>query len=49
MTKISQFIKDKRRALKLTQKEMAEKAGVGYRFVRELEAGYHLISGQLQR
>lgn len=33
------FVKTKRKALKLTQKEMSEKAGVGLRFVRELERG----------
>ncbi len=36
---LNQFIKMKRKSLKLTQKEMAEKAGVGIRFVRELEQG----------
>jgi len=36
---LRQFIKMKRKSLKLTQKEMAEKAGVGLRFVRELERG----------
>lgn len=37
--KLSQFIKDKRTALKWTQIDLAEKAGVGLRFVRELEQG----------
>jgi y4mF family transcriptional regulator len=36
---ISQFIKDKRKSLKLTQVDLAEKSGVGLRFVRELEQG----------
>ncbi len=36
---LKQFVKEKRKSLKLTQKEMAEKAGVGIRFVRELERG----------
>lgn len=36
---LREFIKGKRKSLKLTQKEMAEKAGVGLRFVRELERG----------
>jgi len=36
---IREFVKSKRKFLKLTQKEMAEKAGVGLRFVRELERG----------
>lgn len=36
---LSAFIKEKRNAVKLTQLELAEKAGVGLRFVRELEQG----------
>lgn len=36
---ISAFIKQKRKAAKLTQPELAEKAGVGLRFIRELEQG----------
>lgn len=36
---LKEFIKGKRKSLRLTQKEMAEKAGVGLRFVRELERG----------
>lgn len=36
---IATFIKEKRKQLKLTQPELAEKAGVGLRFVRELEQG----------
>lgn len=36
---INQFIKEKRKQLKLTQPELAEKAGVGLRFLRELEQG----------
>ena len=38
-TSISDFIKQKRKQLKLTQPDLAEKAGVGLRFVRELEQG----------
>ena len=37
--KLEEFVRTKRKSLKLTQKEMAEKAGVGIRFVRELERG----------
>ena len=37
--KLDEFVKAKRHAVKLTQVEMAEKAGVGLRFVRELEQG----------
>ena len=33
------FVKEKRNAAKLTQPELAEKAGVGLRFLRELEQG----------
>ena len=36
---ISEFVKKRRKSLQLTQPELAEKAGVGLRFVRELEAG----------
>jgi len=36
---LSEFVKEKRSLAKLTQPEMAEKAGVGLRFVRELEQG----------
>lgn len=36
---IPDFIKEKRRQLKLTQPDLAARAGVGLRFVRELEQG----------
>ncbi len=36
---LSDFVKEKRKAVKLTQPEIAEKAGVGLRFIRELEQG----------
>ena len=36
---LADFVKDKRKAVKLTQTELAEKAGVGLRFIRELEQG----------
>ncbi|MFA7688462.1 MAG: helix-turn-helix transcriptional regulator [Moheibacter sp.] len=36
-TSISEFVKQKRKQLNLTQPELAERAGVGLRFVRELE------------
>ena len=36
---INKFVKDKRVATGLTQPELAEKAGVGLRFVRDLEQG----------
>jgi len=34
---LSSFVKEKRKALGLTQHDLADKAGVGLRFVRELE------------
>ncbi len=36
---LSLFIKEKRLLTKLTQPELAEKAGVGLRFIRDLEQG----------
>lgn len=33
------FMKERRRAMGLTQKDLADRAGVGLRFVRELEQG----------
>ncbi len=33
------FVRLKRKSLKMTQKEMSEKSGVGIRFIRELERG----------
>ena len=36
---ISMFIKAKRKSLGLTQIDLAQKAGVGLRFVRDLEQG----------
>ena len=36
---LQRLIKEKRKQLNLTQPELAEKAGVGLRFVRELEQG----------
>lgn len=40
---IAIFIKEKRKQLKLTQPELAERAGVGLRFVRELEQGKQTV------
>lgn len=37
--RLREFVKEKRNAVRLTQPELAEKAGVGLRFVRELEQG----------
>ncbi len=36
---LSSFVKYHRRELKLTQEELADKAGVGLRFIRDLEQG----------
>ncbi len=33
------FVKERRKSANLTQPELSEKAGVGLRFVRELEQG----------
>ena len=40
---ITTFIKEKRKQLKLSQPELAERAGVGLRFVRELEQGKQTV------
>ena len=36
---LAAFVKSKRKLVKLAQPELAEKAGVGLRFIRELEQG----------
>jgi y4mF family transcriptional regulator len=36
---LTDFVKEKRKSVRLTQPELAEKAGVGLRFIRELEQG----------
>jgi len=36
---LNQFVKEKRKLLGLTQEELSFKAGVGLRFIRELERG----------
>lgn len=38
-TLLSQFVKDKRKQLKINQVELAQKAGVGLKLVRDLEQG----------
>lgn len=40
---IAAFVKERRKALKLTQPDLASKAGVGLRFVRELEQGKNTL------
>ncbi|MEC4115063.1 helix-turn-helix transcriptional regulator [Myroides pelagicus] len=39
MDSIQAFVKQKRKELKLTQEDLALNAGVGLRFVRDLEQG----------
>jgi y4mF family transcriptional regulator len=36
---LSDFLKDKRKMLNLSQHQLSEKAGVGLRFIRDLEQG----------
>jgi y4mF family transcriptional regulator len=36
---LSEFVKEKRSSTNLTQPELADKAGVGLRFIRDLEQG----------
>lgn len=43
MTEISSFIKYHRKRLNFTQEEFANKAGVGIRFMRELEQGKETV------
>jgi y4mF family transcriptional regulator len=38
-TALGTFLKEKRKLMNLTQVDLAEKAGVGLRFVREIEQG----------
>jgi len=38
-TELIDFVKSRREQLDLTQQELAERAGVGLRFVRDLEQG----------
>lgn len=38
-TQTIQFIKARRKKLNLTQKDLADRAGVGLRFIRDLEQG----------
>jgi y4mF family transcriptional regulator len=39
METLSSFLKKQRKTLKLTQSALADRAGVGLRFVREMEQG----------
>lgn len=42
-TEIIKFIKQRRKLLGLTQQDLADKAGVGLRFVRDLEQGKNTL------
>ena len=42
-TTLSQYVKDLRKQYHLTQEDLAEKAGVGLRFVRDLEPGKNTL------
>ena len=39
MFELRLFVKEKRKSVNLTQKELAEKAGVGLRLIRSIEQG----------
>lgn len=39
LTALAKFVKRRRKMLKINQVELSEKAGVGLRFVRDLEQG----------
>lgn len=39
MTRLSQYVKAKRKEFGLTQVDLSQKSGVGLRFVREMEQG----------
>ena len=39
MMTVADFVRQKRKLYKMTQRDLANRAGVGLRFVRELEAG----------
>ncbi len=38
MSDLAEFVKKRRKQAKLTQQELSERAGVGLRFIRELES-----------
>ena len=42
-TELAKFLKLKRKRLNITQAELAEKAGVGLRFLRECEQGKNTL------
>jgi y4mF family transcriptional regulator len=40
---LSDYLKDKRKKSNLTQQQLAEKSGVGIRFIRDLEQGKNTL------
>jgi y4mF family transcriptional regulator len=42
-TELQLFVKQKRKLAKLNQPALAQKAGVGLRFIRDLEQGKHTL------
>ncbi len=40
---LMRFVKERRKSLKMTQQELAERSGVGLRFVRDLEQGKQTV------
>lgn len=40
---LSSLVKEKRKELELTQEELAQRSGVGIRFVRDLEQGKQTV------
>ena len=43
MSNLANFVKQKRKQARLTQSDLAQRAGVGLRFIRELERGKRTI------
>lgn len=43
MNKIAAFIKENRKAARLTQEEFAARSGLGLRFIRKLEQGKETV------
>jgi y4mF family transcriptional regulator len=39
MSELSEFVRERRKSLDMTQPQLAEKAGTGLRFIRDLEQG----------
>ena len=42
-SRISNFVKEKRKQLNLTQVDLSQKSGVGLRFIRDLEQGKKIL------